>query len=212
MKRCPTPGICWKMQNQMRYIRHHAGLILRRNDLSRCCDNVVMNYYEQVHYYSRVIHLVSGMWQCNDRGANRFGLHSTPLFRRGTLSGAPKFKTMLTWVDRPTYSSLVIMRVVLASQASTVPCIHAVAIGTPSANQNMLHYQAGAVSQQGLIPKQSCRKWSNKAQRFKRQLMYNAGNTCRKIMMNPISSTALGIRLRHALVPQNINEQWFVHP
>ena len=38
----------------------HTMLVdLARNDLSRCCDNVVVNYYRQVHYYSHVIHLVS---------------------------------------------------------------------------------------------------------------------------------------------------------
>ena len=38
----------------------HTMLVdLARNDLSRCCDNVFVNHFRQVHYYSHVIHLVS---------------------------------------------------------------------------------------------------------------------------------------------------------
>jgi hypothetical protein len=32
---------------------------LARNDLSRCCDQVAVSHFRQVHYYSHVIHLVS---------------------------------------------------------------------------------------------------------------------------------------------------------
>jgi anthranilate synthase component 1 len=38
----------------------HTMLVdLARNDLSRCCDNVEVEHFRQVHLYSHVIHLVS---------------------------------------------------------------------------------------------------------------------------------------------------------
>ncbi len=72
----------------------HVMLVdLARNDLSRNCRDVKLDFYKDVQYYSHVIHLVSRV-----SGAIRDG-HSPvktffDTFPAGTLSGAPKVRAM----------------------------------------------------------------------------------------------------------------------
>lgn len=72
----------------------HVMLVdLARNDLSRNCRDVKLDFYKDVQYYSHVIHLVSRV-----SGAIRDG--RSPIktffdtFPAGTLSGAPKVRAM----------------------------------------------------------------------------------------------------------------------
>ena len=72
----------------------HVMLVdLARNDLSRLCDDVSVNSYRQVQFYSHVIHLVSEV-----SGRPKPGIHPYELlaktFPAGTLSGAPKVRAM----------------------------------------------------------------------------------------------------------------------
>ncbi|MEQ8241497.1 MAG: anthranilate synthase component I family protein [Cyclobacteriaceae bacterium] len=66
---------------------------LARNDLSKNADNVVVETYKEVQYYSHVIHLVSKV-------SGQLKKDSKPLdivastFPAGTLSGAPKHRAM----------------------------------------------------------------------------------------------------------------------
>jgi anthranilate synthase component I len=72
----------------------HVMLVdLARNDLSRNCHDVAIDFYKEVHYFSHVIHLVS-------RVSGTINTDSNPIktfadtFPAGTLSGAPKVRAM----------------------------------------------------------------------------------------------------------------------
>jgi anthranilate synthase component 1 len=72
----------------------HVMLVdLARNDLSRSCDDVKVETYKQVQYFSHVIHLVSKV-----TGRMAPGRHFMDIvaetFPAGTLSGAPKLRAM----------------------------------------------------------------------------------------------------------------------
>lgn len=72
----------------------HVMLVdLARNDLSRNCQQVKVEFYKEAQYYSHVIHLVS-------RVSGQLNEDTNPIktfidtFPAGTLSGAPKVKAM----------------------------------------------------------------------------------------------------------------------
>lgn len=60
---------------------------LARNDLSRHCHNVTVEYYKDMQFYSHVIHLVSRVRGELDKGADRI-MEFIDTFPAGTLSGA----------------------------------------------------------------------------------------------------------------------------
>lgn len=72
----------------------HVMLVdLARNDLSRNCHDVKVDFYKDMQYYSHVIHLVSrvsGMLNDNVNPVKTF----IDTFPAGTLSGAPKVRAM----------------------------------------------------------------------------------------------------------------------
>ncbi|GAB4238635.1 MAG: anthranilate synthase component I family protein [Ekhidna sp.] len=72
----------------------HVMLVdLARNDLSRSCDDVKVETYKEVQYYSHVIHLVSKVTgKIRDRSSFMDIVAET--FPAGTLSGAPKIRAM----------------------------------------------------------------------------------------------------------------------
>jgi anthranilate synthase component 1 len=72
----------------------HVMLVdLARNDLSRNCHDVKVEFYKEAQYYSHVIHLVSRVSGELDAGANPIKAF-IDTFPAGTLSGAPKVKAM----------------------------------------------------------------------------------------------------------------------
>jgi anthranilate synthase component 1 len=66
---------------------------LARNDLSKSSDNVVVETYKEVQYYSHVIHLVSKVTGQLRPNADPLEIVAST-FPAGTLSGAPKYKAM----------------------------------------------------------------------------------------------------------------------
>lgn len=72
----------------------HVMLVdLARNDLSRGCDDVKVDFYKEPQYYSHVIHLVSrvsGRVKAGHSSVRTF----LDTFPAGTLSGAPKVRAM----------------------------------------------------------------------------------------------------------------------
>lgn len=66
---------------------------LARNDLSKSSDNVKVETYKEVQYYSHVIHLVSKVTGQLTQGADPLEIVAST-FPAGTLSGAPKYKAM----------------------------------------------------------------------------------------------------------------------
>ena len=72
----------------------HVMLVdLARNDLSRNCHGVKVDFYKELQYYSHVIHLVSRVGGMLDEGADPVRAF-IDTFPAGTLSGAPKVRAM----------------------------------------------------------------------------------------------------------------------
>ncbi|NDV77479.1 anthranilate synthase component I family protein [Dysgonomonas sp. 511] len=72
----------------------HVMLVdLARNDLSRNCRNVKVEFYKNVQFYSHVIHLVSRVSGIVNQGENNIKVFADT-FPAGTLSGAPKVRAM----------------------------------------------------------------------------------------------------------------------
>ncbi len=72
----------------------HVMLVdLARNDLSRNCHGVKVEYYKDIQYYSHVIHLVSRVSGELNEGADPIKAF-IDTFPAGTLSGAPKVRAM----------------------------------------------------------------------------------------------------------------------
>ncbi|MBP5537328.1 MAG: anthranilate synthase component I family protein [Bacteroidales bacterium] len=72
----------------------HVMLVdLARNDLSRNCHNVKLDFYKDLQYYSHVIHLVSRVSGELDNGSDPVQAFFDT-FPAGTLSGAPKVRAM----------------------------------------------------------------------------------------------------------------------
>jgi anthranilate synthase component 1 len=72
----------------------HVMLVdLARNDLSRSCYDVQVEFYKNVQFYSHVIHLVSRVSGVVNEGVNNIALFADT-FPAGTLSGAPKVRAM----------------------------------------------------------------------------------------------------------------------
>lgn len=82
------------LRNDPKENAEHVMLVdLARNDLSRNCHNVKVDYYKDVQYYSHVIHLVSRVSGELDEGADPIKAF-IDTFPAGTLSGAPKVRAM----------------------------------------------------------------------------------------------------------------------
>jgi anthranilate synthase component 1 len=121
----------------------HVMLVdLARNDLSRLCEDVKVNYYRQVHYYSHVIHLVSEVVGKMKAGTNPLLLLAAT-FPAGTLSGAPKYKAMQL-IDTYESTSRSYYGGCIGFFGFDGSCNHAIMIRTFLSKQNTLHYQAGA--------------------------------------------------------------------
>ena len=72
----------------------HVMLVdLARNDLSRNCHDVKVDFYKELQYYSHVIHLVSRVSGQLDNDADPVRAF-VDTFPAGTLSGAPKVRAM----------------------------------------------------------------------------------------------------------------------
>ncbi len=72
----------------------HVMLVdLARNDLSRNCEDVHVEFYKEPQYYSHVIHLVSRVSGTLAPGADPIRTF-IDTFPAGTLSGAPKVRAM----------------------------------------------------------------------------------------------------------------------
>lgn len=82
------------LRNNPKENAEHVMLVdLARNDLSRNCHNVRVEFYKDMQYYSHVIHLVSRVSGTLDEGADPLKTF-VDTFPAGTLSGAPKVRAM----------------------------------------------------------------------------------------------------------------------
>ncbi len=74
-------------------VEHVMLVDLARNDLSRNCHGVKVDFYKDMQFYSHVIHLVSRVSGTLDEGADHIKAF-IDTFPAGTLSGAPKVRAM----------------------------------------------------------------------------------------------------------------------
>ena len=82
------------LRNDHKENAEHVMLVdLARNDLSRNCHGVKVDFYKDLQYYSHVIHLVSRVSGELDNNADPIKAF-IDTFPAGTLSGAPKVRAM----------------------------------------------------------------------------------------------------------------------
>ena len=82
------------LRNDPKENAEHVMLVdLARNDLSRNCHDVKVDFYKDLQYYSHVIHLVSRVSGTLNDGADPVTAFMDT-FPAGTLSGAPKVRAM----------------------------------------------------------------------------------------------------------------------
>jgi anthranilate synthase component 1 len=82
------------LRNDPKENAEHVMLVdLARNDLSRNCHNVKVDFYKDMQFYSHVIHLVSRVSGELDSHADHVKAF-IDTFPAGTLSGAPKVRAM----------------------------------------------------------------------------------------------------------------------
>ena len=82
------------LRNDPKENAEHVMLVdLARNDLSRNCHGVKVDFYKDLQYYSHVIHLVSRVSGELDEDADPVKAFMDT-FPAGTLSGAPKVRAM----------------------------------------------------------------------------------------------------------------------
>ena len=82
------------LRNDPKENAEHVMLVdLARNDLSRNCHGVKVDFYKDMQFYSHVIHLVSRVSGVLDKDADHIK-EFIDTFPAGTLSGAPKVRAM----------------------------------------------------------------------------------------------------------------------
>ena len=82
------------LRNDPKENAEHVMLVdLARNDLSRNCHGVTVDFYKDMQFYSHVIHLVSRVSGTLDEQADHIKAF-IDTFPAGTLSGAPKVRAM----------------------------------------------------------------------------------------------------------------------
>jgi anthranilate synthase component I len=121
----------------------HVMLVdLARNDLGRHGDDVNVEVFKEVQYYSHVIHLVSKVTSNRSKEVAPM-LMVADTFPAGTLSGAPKYKAMsiideLEPTGRGYYGGCI------GFIGFNCDFNHAIMIRSFMSVQNRLYYQAGA--------------------------------------------------------------------
>ncbi len=120
----------------------HVMLVdLARNDLSRNCDEVQVENYKEVQFYSHVIHLVSKVVGKTRPGTNPLQLVADT-FPAGTLSGAPKHMAM-SLINELENTNRSIYGGAIGFMDFNGDFNHAIAIRTFLSKNNNLFYQAG---------------------------------------------------------------------
>ncbi len=115
---------------------------LARNDLSRHGNNVTVEVYREVQYYSHVIHLVSKVsGQINNEAEKIEIIGDT--FPAGTLTGAPKYRAM-ELIDDYEKTPRSIYGGCIGHLSFNGDFNHAIMIRTFLSKNNELTFQAGA--------------------------------------------------------------------
>ena len=148
----------------------HVMLVdLARNDLSRVCDDVKVDQYKDIQYYSHVIHMVSEVSGKVRPNTNPFELLAKS-FPAGTLSGAPKIKAMeLINSYEPTARNY--YGGAIGFMGFDGSCNHAIMIRTFLSRENTLQYQAGAGIVAASVPENELQEVKNKLGALKKAIV-----------------------------------------
>jgi len=120
----------------------HVMLVdLARNDLSRSAENVKVETFKEVQFFSHVIHLVSKVTGHMQKGVNSLQLVADT-FPAGTLSGAPKHNAM-TIINRLEPTNRAIYGGAIGFMDFEGNFNHAIAIRTFLSKGQTLFFQAG---------------------------------------------------------------------
>ena len=143
-------ALAMKLHDDPKENSEHVMLVdLARNDLSRSSEEVEVEVFKEIQYYSHVIHLVSKVTGTLPQDANPLQLVADT-FPAGTLSGAPKYKAMqlidqLENVSRKFYGGAI------GFLGFNRDFNHAILIRSFVSEGNELRFQAGA----GVVAKSS---------------------------------------------------------
>ncbi len=130
-----------KLSEDKKETAEHVMLVdLARNDLSKHADNVKVDVFKEVQYFSHVIHLVSTV-QGKIKGNPIKIVGDT--FPAGTLSGAPKYKAMQL-IDTYENQSRGFYGGAVGIIGLDGSVNLAIAIRSFVSKQNVLYFQAGA--------------------------------------------------------------------
>jgi anthranilate synthase component 1 len=160
-----------RLLNDAKENAEHVMLVdLARNDLSRLCDEVQVEQYKQVQYYSHVIHLVSQVTGKVRPNSNPFELVAKT-FPAGTLSGAPKIKAMQL-IDEFEPTSRNYYGGAIGFMGFDGSCNHAIMIRTFLSKDNTLTYQAGAGVVAASVPERELQEVNNKLGALKKAIAF----------------------------------------
>jgi anthranilate synthase component I len=121
----------------------HVMLVdLARNDMSRNAENVTVEVFKEIQYYSHVIHLVSKVTGKVKSGSSVVRI-AADTFPAGTLSGAPKHMAM-TLINKYENVNRGFYGGAIGYLGFDGSFNHAIMIRTFLSHENKLIYQAGA--------------------------------------------------------------------
>lgn len=156
-------------QDEKENAEHVMLVDLARNDLSRDSENVTVEVFKEIQYYSHVIHLVSKVTGHLQDPQTSLQL-AADTFPAGTLSGAPKIKAMslinqLEKVNRSFYGGA------LGFIGFNGDINHAIMIRTFLSQYNELICQAGAGVVAKSVPENELQEVNNKLEALKKALV-----------------------------------------
>ncbi|WP_163710463.1 anthranilate synthase component I family protein [Mangrovibacterium lignilyticum] len=147
----------------------HVMLVdLARNDLSRNADDVRVDNYREVQYFSHVIHLVSEVSGRLPDNANMVSVLGNS-FPAGTLSGAPKHMAM-TLIDRYENQRRSYYGGTIGFIGFDNSLNHAIMIRSFLSKGNKLYYQAGAGIVAGSVEENELQEVNNKLAALKKAI------------------------------------------
>jgi len=147
----------------------HVMLVdLARNDLSRNADDVQVDNYREVQYFSHVIHLVSEVSGRLPEDANMISVLGDS-FPAGTLSGAPKHMAMQL-IDRYENQRRSYYGGTIGFIGFDNSLNHAIMIRSFLSKGNTLYYQAGAGIVARSVEENELQEVNNKLAALKRAI------------------------------------------
>jgi anthranilate synthase component 1 len=136
-------ALAMKLYDDPKENSEHVMLVdLARNDLSRSSENVEVEVFKEIQYYSHVIHLVSKVKGTLPENANPLQLVADT-FPAGTLSGAPKYRAMQL-IDELENTPRKFYGGAIGFLGFNGDFNHAILIRSFVSQNNQLRFQAGA--------------------------------------------------------------------